>query len=401
VTDITAQLRQLLLARAAGEIDGEEFERRQAALHAELLAEPAKATAPAPAARPAPGRSGGAWPWLLGAAVVAVAGGLYAWLGNPAGTSTEPPTAVPPGQAPMAANGPMAGSGPMTAMPAVPGQQAGSGGDLKVMAQRLADKLSKDPNNGEGWALLARTYVELRQHADADAAFTKAEKTQKLDPQALADWADAHVVANDRKWDAKARDLVKRALAAEPKNLKALALAGSEAFDRKDYKQAIAEWKKMRAAAAADSMDAKLADANIAEATAVMTGKRPAEPAAPASAPAAAAGAATVSGTVNVAAALKSRLAATDVVFVLAKPVDGVGAPLAVKRFTVADLPARFKLTDQDAMMPERSLSRFPEVQVFARISKTGDAIAKPGDPASKPQVVKVGAADIAIEIAP
>ena len=399
MTDISAQLRQLLLARAAGEIDGEEFERRQAALHAELLAEPAKVTAPA--ARPAAGRGGSAWPWLLGAAVVAVAGGLYAWLGNPAGAGSEPPAGGASAQAPMAANGPMAGSGPMTAMPAVPGQQAGSGGDLKVMAQRLADKLNKDPNNGEGWALLARTYLELRQHADADAAFTKAEKTQKLDPQAMADWADAHVVANDRKWDAKARDLVKRALAAEPKNLKALALAGSEAFDRKDYKQAIAEWKKMRAAAAADSMDAKLADANIAEATAVMTGKRPAEPAAaPTSAPAAAGGA-SVSGTVNVAAALKARVAATDVVFVLAKPVDGVGAPLAVKRFTVADLPARFKLTDQDAMMPERSLSRFPEVQVFARISKTGDAIAKPGDPASKPQVVKVGTADIAIEIAP
>ena len=393
MTDISAQLRQLLLARAAGEIDAEEFERRQAALHAELLAAPAAASAvpPAPPAPASPAaRSNGAWPWLLGAAVVAVAGGLYAWLGNPAGVASAPPPPAAQSQA------------PMTAMPAVPGEQAGSGGDLKVMAQRLADKLNKDPNNGEGWALLARTYVELRQHADADAAFTKAEKTQKLDPQALADWADAHVVANDRKWDAKARDLVKRALAGEPKNLKALALAGSEAFDRKDYKQAIAEWKKMRAAAAADSMDAKLADANIAEATAVMTGKRPAEAAATANAPApAAAGGASVSGTVSIAAALKSRLAATDVVFVLAKPVDGVGAPLAVKRFTVADMPARFKLTDQDAMMPERSLSRFPEVQVFARISKTGDAIAKPGDAASKPQVVKVGAADITIEIAP
>ncbi len=298
---------------------------------------------------------------------------------------------------------------PMTGLPP-DGQQAGSGGDLKVMAQRLADKLAKDPGNGEGWALLARTYLELRQHRQAADAFAKADALQKLDATALADWADAYVVASDRKWDAKARDLVKRALAADPKHLKALALAGSEAFERKDYKEAIAQWQKMRAAAPADSMDAKLADTNIEEASAIMTGKRPpavsALPAAPTSAtsaPASAAPAANamVAGTVTVASALKSRLAPTDTVFIVAKPTDGMGAPLAVKRFTVADLPIKFTLTDQDAMVPDRRLSRFGEVLVTARISKSGDAIAKPGDPASAPLTVKVGSNNLRIEIAP
>lgn len=380
MTDISQALRQLLLARAAGEIDAEEFERRQAALHAELLAAP---VAPAVAVTQ-PVAKAGAWRWLLAAAVVAVAGGLYAWLGNPSATGSKAPP-VPP---------------PMTNLPQTEGQQANSGGDLKVMAQRLADKLAKDPNNGEGWALLARTYLEVRQHAQAADAFAKADALQKLDAQALADWADAHVVANDRKWDAKGRELVKRALAVEPKNLKALALSGSEAFERKDYKQAIGEWKKMRAVAPADSMDAKLADANIAEATAVMTGKRPpASQAAPTAA--GVAGGASVAGTVSLAASLKSRVAPTDTVFVVAKPSDGLGAPLAVKRLTVADLPAKFVLTDQDAMVAERRLSRFTEVQISARISKSGEAIAKPGDPVSAPQMTKIGRDDLRVEIAP
>ena len=399
MTDISQALRELLLARAAGQINGEEFERRQAALHAELLAPVTPAAEPAEVARPAAnantGKSG-AWRWLLAAALAASAGGLYVWLGNPAGVGSGPSTS------------PASSLPPMTSLPA-DGQQAGSGGDLKVMAQRLADKLAKDPGNGEGWALLARTYLELRQHRQAADAFAKADALQKLDATALADWADAYVVASDRKWDAKARELVKRALAADPKHLKALALAGSEAFERKDYKEAIAQWQKMRAAAPADSMDAKLADTNIEEATAIMTGKRPptarALPATttpanamPAAAPAANA---TVAGTVTVAAALKSRLAPTDTVFIVAKPTDGKGAPLAVKRFTVADLPIKFTLTDQDAMVPDRRLSRFGEVLVTARVSQSGDAIAKPGDPASAPLTVKVGSNNLRIEIAP
>jgi cytochrome c-type biogenesis protein CcmH len=400
VTDISQALRELLLARAAGQITAEEFERRQAALHAELLAPTAQTPEPVAVAKPAinanPGRSG-AWRWLLAAALAASAGGLYLWLGNPAGVGSGPSTSPVPSMP------------PMTGLPP-DGQQAGSGGDLKVMAQRLADKLAKDPGNGEGWALLARTYLELRQHRQAADAFAKADALQKLDATALADWADAYVVASDRKWDAKARDLVKRALAADPKHLKALALAGSEAFERKDYKEAIAQWQKMRAAAPADSMDAKLADTNIEEASAIMTGKRPpavsALPAAPTSAtsaPASAAPAANamVAGTVTVASALKSRLAPTDTVFIVAKPTDGMGAPLAVKRFTVADLPIKFTLTDQDAMVPDRRLSRFGEVLVTARISKSGDAIAKPGDPASAPLTVKVGSNNLRIEIAP
>lgn len=368
MTDIAHALRELLLARAAGQITAEEFERRQAALHAELLL-------------PAAPKSGGKWRWALAIVVVAAAGGLYFWLGNPAGIATAP-TASPP----------------MTDLPRTEGQQAGSGGDLKVMAGRLADKLAKDPKNGEGWVLLAQTYLELRQHKQAADAFAKAAELRKLDAGALANWADAYVVGNDRKWDAKARDLVARALAADPKHLKALALAGSEAFDRKDYKQAIVHWKKMRAVAPADSMDAKLADANIAEATAVMSGKQQA-PAADTGASAAAG--AVIAGIVVVDPALKSRLAPTDTVFVVAKSTDGAGAPLAVKRFTAAELPVSFKLGDEDAIMPERRLSRFGEVQVTARISRSGDAIARPGDIASAPVRVKVGTTDVKLTILP
>lgn len=248
MSDISEALRELLLARAAGRIDAEEFERRQAALHAELLAEPALRKS----------HSYSWWPWLAGTVlVVGAAAGAIAWFGNrDAGVPSVPPAML---------------TRPMT-MPGMP-EKRGTGGDLKAMAGRLAEKLTRNPTDGEGWALLGQTYVELGQHKNADNAFAKAAALDKLDAKLLADWADAHVVANDRKWDEAARNIVKRALAADPGNLKALSLAGSEAFDRADYKQAIALWKQMRDAAPPGSMDAKLADANIEEATARLVRK--------------------------------------------------------------------------------------------------------------------------------
>lgn len=150
--------------------------------------------------------------------------------------------------------------------------KAGTGGDLQAMSSRLSEKMEKDPANGDGWLLLARTYNELRQPLEASRAYARAAKLLPPDAAMLADWADAYVMSHDRKWDKDARDIVKRALATDPKHLKALALAGSEAFDRSDYKAAIDYWKRMKAAAPLDSMDAKLADTNIEEAMSRMNG---------------------------------------------------------------------------------------------------------------------------------
>jgi cytochrome c-type biogenesis protein CcmH len=243
--------------------------------------------------------------------------------------------------------------------------------------------------------LLAQTYMELRQHKEAAAAYAKADAVQPADARMLSDWADAYVVSHDRKWDKTARDLVARAIAADPRNLKALALAGSEAFERAQYKQAIGHWKKMKEIAAPGSMDAKLADANIEEATAMMTGKR--LPPAAASEAAAPAGG-FIAGTVAIDPALKAR-APGATVFVVAKALDGSPAPLAVKRFAVADLPASFRLDDADAMVPTRSLSRFGEAQVSARLSKSGDAKAQADDVTSNVVKVGTGTADVKLQL--
>jgi cytochrome c-type biogenesis protein CcmH len=254
---ISAALRDLLLEQAAGKIDGAEFARRQAALHASLLEPPKKSMLP--------DRRQLRWgiPLAIGIIVVPPVV-LYALAGKPKEAEISHSQTVLSGL-----------RAPDSRPQLQQNPQANSGGDLHMAVKRLADKMAKDPGNGEGWLLLARTYGELRQHKEATSAYAKAAAILPPNAAILAEWVDARVLANERRWDDESRDIVKRALEADPKHLKALALAGSEAFDRADYKQAVISWKRMQAAAPVGSTEVKLAEMNIQEANAMLAGKKP------------------------------------------------------------------------------------------------------------------------------
>lgn len=164
---------------------------------------------------------------------------------------------------------------PVVSTPAVPPLSApvAPGGDLQPLVPRLREKLAADPGNGEGWLLLARSYGQLRQYGDAVAAYRRAAELLPPDAGLLADWADALVMLNQGRWDEAARQLVGRALEVDRRHLKALALAGSAAFDRRDYATAIGFWNEMKAAAPTGSIEARLAEVNIAEAERQRAGK--------------------------------------------------------------------------------------------------------------------------------
>lgn len=310
--------------------------------------------------------------WLLPLLLALAAAGIY-W-GYSAGSQK-----ASPGQEESPEKG--------TAPNATP---AASPGNLDSAVKKLADKLAKDPGNGDGWLLLAKTYSELERFPEAAAAYEKAAALLPPDAGIFADWADTYVMSKDRKWDAEARRIVERALAIDPRHVKTLALAGSEAFGRADYKAAIDYWKRMKAAAPADSTDRQLADNNIAEATARLSGKRPADvPAGNVSA---------VSGTVTVSPKLTAKVAPQYTVFIVAKGPDG-GPPLAVQRFKAADLPVQFKLDDSSAVMPGRTISQVAEVVLSAKVSRSGQAEAQAGDIYGAPRKVKVGAGNLQLEL--
>ena len=268
----------------------------------------------------------------------------------------------------------------------VPGQGANAGGaahevtagQIEEMIQRLATRLQNEPDNAEGWIMLARSNNALGRYDQAASAYANAAKQSPNDAQLLADYADTLAMAQGRRLQGEPEKLIARALKIDPNNIKALALAGSAAFDTKNYAKAVDYWERTLRLAPPDSDFARSVSASVAEARSLGTGGAPVAPSRDASTTAASKSG--VSGMVKLAPELAAKVAPTDTVFIFARAASGPRTPLAILRKQVQELPVTFSLDDSMAMAPDMSLSNFPQVVVGARISKSGNANSRPGD---------------------
>jgi len=266
--------------------------------------------------------------------------------------------------------------------------------DLEPLLASLKQKLEKNPGDGAGWALLGRSYVELRQHANAIPAYEKAVNIIKDDPQLLADYADALAVVNGHKLAGKPEELVKQALELDVNHPKALMLAATIAFDRKDYKQAIDYWQRLQQHLPADSELLPEVKASLSEARALAGEKEPSHPAA-----AAVNERSGVTGTVSISPKLISKLDPAATVFIFARAVQGPPMPLAIVRTTAGNLPYSYHLDDANSIMPAHKLSQANEVVLVARVSKTGDAKQQAGDLQGITAAIKPDGRSVDIEI--
>jgi cytochrome c-type biogenesis protein CcmH len=278
---------------------------------------------------------------------------------------------------------------------------------IASMVDQLAERLKTRPDDAEGWQMLARSYAAIGKHPQAVDAFRKAAQLRPDDPALLADFAFAVAMTNGRNFAGEPTQLVERALKIDPKNPKALALAGTVAFDRKDYPGAVQYWERLALVETGDGQFAEQIRASIAQARQLagmpaaatpVAGGAPAAPAA--AAPAAVTSpSAKVSGTVSLSQLFNGRVAPDDTVFVFARAAEGNRMPLAIVRKQVKDLPLQFTLDDSMAMSPAAKLSSASSVIVGARISKSGNAMPQGGDLQGLAPAVTVGASGIKVEI--
>ena len=280
---------------------------------------------------------------------------------------------------------------------------------MQVMVTRLAARLKDNPQDADGWAMLGRSYSSLKQFDDGVAAFAKAEALNPSDAQLLADYADTLAMAQGKRFDGRPTALIQRALIIDPKNVKALALAGSADFNAGDYGQAVAVWQLLLAQLAPESEMAGTVKANIADARLRVEpkgtppvantgpGKSTQVPAAHERAMVRAG--VTVKGRVRLVADLAAKASPTDTVFIFARAVNGPTIPLAVIKRQVKDLPVDFTLDDTMATSPETKISRFKLVDIGARISKSGSVTTQSGDLISPPVRATVGGQDVDVQI--
>lgn len=271
---------------------------------------------------------------------------------------------------------------------------------IEAMVESLAQRLKDRPDDIEGWHMLARSYNALERHQDASRAYAHLLTKTPDDADLLADYADTMAMVLNRSLQGEPEKLIARALAIDPGHFKALALAGSAAFERRDYAAALARWQKLMDLAPADSDIARSTSASMDEARAMLgEGAQPAAKQAAAPKLAKAADAHRIEGSVDIDPALRTKVKDTDTVFIFARASSGPRFPLAVLRKQVRDLPARFVLDDSMAMMAGTKLSDHATLVVGARISSTGSATASPGEPQVLLEDVPRGAQQLQLRI--
>ncbi len=159
--------------------------------------------------------------------VPVVATALYFRIGNPAAMSAPPNAARAPFAEGSRPNAPMS-------------QQ-----DIEANVASLAKRMEQNPGDAAGWIMLGRSYMTLQKYNDATNAYAKAASLKQNDADVWADYAFAMGMANGKSLLGQPSELISKALALDPENPKALELAGSSAFEAKNYRDAINYWQRL------------------------------------------------------------------------------------------------------------------------------------------------------------
>lgn len=259
---------------------------------------------------------------------------------------------------------------------------------MESLVERLRTRMEQTPDDPEGWMLLGRSYAVMGQYERSAQAYARAVNLAPKDANLLADYADSLAMARGRSLEGEPMALVRRALEIDPEHIKALALAGSAEFERKNFEGAVAYWERILTLAPPQSEFARSVAESIAEARTLSGKPAPTKKEVVA-----------LKGTVSLAPELAGKASPGDTVFVLARPASGSRMPLAVARTTVAQLPYRFTLDDSMAMAAGATISSQSQVVVAARVSKTGSAAAQKGDLEGASAPVAPGAAGVKVVI--
>lgn len=252
-----------------------------------------------------------------------------------------------------------------------PAQQAQS---IEELTANLEARVKAEPDSAQGWYFLGRTYMAQQRVQDASKAFERAVSLAGREPELLGQWAQALYFAGDKRWTAQIQGLTDEALKADPQELTSLGLLGIAAFEAGRFAEAIDFWERLVAVLPEQDPSRAAIAGGIERARANLQASGQSVPESVTQAPAASETGAMLSVRVELAAELRGKVQATDTVFVFARATEGPPMPLAVKRLTVADLPAEVSLSDADAMMPQLKLSGFPQVQLVARVSRGANA---------------------------
>jgi len=264
---------------------------------------------------------------------------------------------------------------------------------VEEMVEKLAEKLKENPNNAEGWFMLARSYMSMNRYKEAVAALEKTNKLIPDNPTVMLRYADALTMQSGGKISGKPFDLIKRAVAIKPDDPTGLWLIGMGYEEQGDYKKAISYWNLLLPLLKDNQSIGEVN--NLIRSAKAKAGISITENATAAATKAEKKAVASLKVKVSIAQDMLNKVSMDDAVFIFAKAVSGPPMPLAVVRKQVKDLPLQVTLDDSMAMLPNMKLSSFDKVNITARVSVGGKPLLQKGDLYSKEKSIMLPHADL------
>lgn len=243
---------------------------------------------------------------------------------------------------------------------------------------QLKAELARDPNQVEGWRLLARAHMAQDDLPAAIVAYDRALKLAPDDADILTEAAEVRARSHaDRSFDEVSVAMLQHALAHTPDHQRARWFLGIAQRQAGDAAAAVATWLPLLSqvdATTAASLRSQIDAARIEAGMGALPDEVPV-----ARSP--------ITITVSVSLDPKFAMQYPDgaSLFVIARQTDGAPIPVAVKKLQAASFPLTVKLDDNDSLMPTKKLSELSTVQLSARISASGEAMPRSGDFESAP----------------
>ena len=276
-------------------------------------------------------------------------------------------------------------------------QQSQQQPSVEEMASKLEAKIKKEGGTAQEWTMLGRTHKHLGKYELAAKAFAVALEKDANNAQLMLEAVEMIALNNNRSFTPEARDLTLKALSIQPDNANALWFAGVAEYQYGNYRQAIDHlttllplagddqdvMKSVMAIVAKSREQLIAAGEEMPELQALLGIKAMAKVDSPADAAKATAPVTTstrLNVNVDVSDEVRKKFSSDDAIFVYAKAKQGPRMPLAAQRMTLAALPTTVVLDDSMAMVEGMNLSAFDQLEVSARLTKSGAAIAQSGD---------------------
>ncbi len=235
------------------------------------------------------------------------------------------------------------------------------------MTAALEDRLQKNPDDLQGWLLLARSYSALKEPVKANHAYIKASELAPGNPYIMLDLAESYAQINNNLLAGRPEQLIEQALEIEPDLIRGKMLKGVILFQQDRFSEANAIWISLYSDTRLNESDRQLLASMITAAGGTIPKLEQS-------------GVAAITVSVKLDKTLRNSVQADDILFVYARAESGPPMPLAIKRYRVQDLPLTVTLDDSDSMMDEMKISVHEKVVVLARISKSGTPMPQSGD---------------------